>query len=84
MTIAWKKAAKNNMPHEFEQFSKSMTYLGQAYNKEKIDKLKRKNLELKSELKYRQKLRKDKEEALLRKDTEQEKKEREDMGPFTN
>lgn len=61
-----------------------MTYLGQAYNKEKIDKLKRKNLELKSELKYRQKLRKDKEEALLRKDTEQEKKEREDMGPFTN
>ena len=62
MTIAWKKAAKNNKPHEFEQFSKSMTYLGSAYNKEKIDKLKRKNLELKGELKYRQKLRKEKEE----------------------
>ena len=49
ITLAWKKASNNHMPHEFEQFQKSMGSLGLNINAKKIDSMKKRNLELRKE-----------------------------------
>ena len=40
ITLVWKKSSNNHMPHEFEQFQKSITMLGTTLNKTRIDKFK--------------------------------------------
>ena len=54
ITLAWKKASNNHLPHEFEQFSRSIGVLGFMINRQKAETIKKRNTELRKEQKKRQ------------------------------
>lgn len=53
LTTVWKKGSNNHQPHDFEQFHKAISLLGQAVNRAKQEKQTVRRKELKKELKKR-------------------------------
>ena len=53
LTTVWKKSSINHQPHEFEQFSKSVTLLGLSVNRSKVEEYKSRQKLLRKELKQR-------------------------------